>query len=209
MKNILLFALLGLLSLSLMSCDKEQEISHSNNNGSDNILYKVHLQDGYTSIEGITVDQAKGEQFNTRGQNHSSNGHFTIQSGSSLSFSAMENNGGVHGQSHFDGAGNLILAHFKSDCIVVVDNQAYFGGEITQWEVVEGTLPEEWGVGWSMYFAVEDNGEGNNSESDELGASFFMAPPNDPPACDAVYNAYVNFNIPFNPGYHPTHVQVK
>ena len=209
MKALSQFALLVLLSISMMSCDKEQEISTSDHDTSDNILYKVKVQDGKANIEGIAVEPAEEKQLSDRAQNHSANGHFTIQSGSSLSFSAMENNGGVHGQSHFNGAGNLIKAHFDSDCIVVVGNQAYFGGEITQWEVVEGTLPEEWGLGWSIYFAVEDNGEGNNSDPDELGDNFFVAPPDDPPACDAVYNAYEAFNIPFNPGYPPTHVQVK
>lgn len=89
----------------------------------------------------------------------SASGHFTNPLGTSISFSVIHNNAGVHGQGQYWGSDGIL--HLSSECIQVIGNDAIFSQTITQ-STVPGLM-----VGYTFINRVKDNGEGINCPPDQ------------------------------------------
>jgi hypothetical protein len=211
------------LFFSLNSCQKEPTSINPDN---DQQFYVLNTVDGSIisdEVRTISISNVK-PIASQRVLKKSTNGHVRTHSGLAYSFSAKENSGGVHGQTQTISGwpGVIESMHVNSNCITVIGNRAFYGGVITQIEV--GPY-QPFTVGWQVYFAVEDNGEGNNSESDRYGMAIFLLPPGldvnqvlpvefielygIETWCDVWPIEYEDGQIPFLDGLMPTNVQVK
>lgn len=103
--------------------------------------------------------------------NQSINGHFTNQTGTVTSLSAMQNPGGVHGNTIIKGSFGTIK--LEALCVWNEENVGMAGGIILDagYNVVDG-FP--YGPGDQLYFVYKDNGEGNNAELDQYVQAFFF-----------------------------------
>ena len=220
MKNLFFFLFFCLIFLCISACH------WANNNENVRVesqsLYLVHVHQGGITVAPVLTESIKDfseAKIQPRsGNNPSTNGFFNLGA-LMCTFSAIENNSGVHGNTHLTGDGFFQDVRFNSDCITVIDNAAFWGGEITKWIVADpDLLPYD--VGWIMVPAVRDNRQGNNDPPDEVGSTFVVAPPESLPSdfnlpfdtwCDfanAVYNG--EEGSPFYvPGADPTNIMVK
>lgn len=121
----------------------------------------------------------------TRNPNSSANGHCTTFGAHVLSFSAIENNGGVQGQVEISGP--TFNMHLDTKCVFVVNNRATIGGIITQIEIPENFPFPFLTAGWVFYLAVEDNSQGGNSDPERVHANVYAAPPGTPGICHLIH----------------------
>lgn len=119
------------------------------------------------STNGATANQRNPS-------NASANGHFTSPLGTTITFSAIQNNGGVHGQGLFVNENQDL--HLETTCVSVDGNVAVFLSKITA-SNLEG-FP--WGVDNTLVLWVEDHGEGANAEADRFSSTLFVIPPGQP-----------------------------
>lgn len=224
MKKLFRLAYLGLFIISIASCDKSQVTSDlSDQELGGPVFYSVSTVNGILDIEKIPISDLKthlkSKSKARKVTNHSVNGLTKSSGGDQATFSAMQNNGGVHGNTHFSGS-FLIDLKFDSECISVFDNnKAYWGGTVTVFEVAE-PLPFPFGVGDQIYWSAIDNGEGSNSLPDEIGDAFILIP-GGLVATDFGFDSWCDFtDLDYNgyihpgghgyyPGEKPTNVQVK
>ncbi|NNC94681.1 MAG: hypothetical protein HKN92_03905 [Chitinophagales bacterium] len=184
-------------------------------------LYSIDVTSPVVSLQPVSIDQLpalknKPLQLSAWSMKASATGIITTAMGSKVLVSAMRTPSGMHGQNKIDGPSLFKSVRFNSDCIFTVGNQAHFGGEITHLELDTAQLPPGFPlqVGWTIYYAVADSGQGKKSPPDSYGA-IFAAPPFDtagvaiPPMCEAVYDAYQALGVPFFPGQKPTNIVVK
>jgi hypothetical protein len=221
MKNLLRLSFLFFVVATIMSCDqaKESDLVKTDNAS----LYLLTIDDGKYSVEPIAVDAFKEyakTKVGVRGSNPSTNGIFSAGD-LMCTFSAMENNSGVHGNSHLSGDAFWMDVRVNSDCITVIDNIAFWGGECTKWEVGDDRY-DPIGLGWILVLSVKDNGEGNDSDPDEIGTAFIVAPPGSAPSdFQLPFDTWCDFAVAdydyeqgdhghgYLPGQDPTNIQVK
>ncbi|NNE03535.1 MAG: hypothetical protein HKN52_10250 [Eudoraea sp.] len=212
----------GLLFI-LSSCQRESTTIDSNE---DQQYFVFNSTDrSFKAYDIATISQINGIPVaSQRGPNKSTNGHVSTQSGLSFSFSALENPSGVHGQTQTNSGwpGVIESMHATSECITVIGDRAYFGGVITQ---IETGPYQPFSVGWQVYFAVEDNGQGNNADPDRYGVAIFFLPPGllvtdvlpieiielygIESWCDVWPIEYDDGGIPFDDGEVPTNIRIK
>lgn len=148
-------------------------------------LYSFSLADKEISFEAVSLEslQAYPASKATMRSNPHTNGHYTSNNNDTLTltFSAMQNNGGVHGQSRVTGVSYDI--HMSSECLEVDGNQAVFSGQITQANLVPPGTENILVVGAYLYWFVEDNGEGNNAPSDRYSERIFYSSEASGPLC--------------------------
>jgi len=103
----------------------------------------------------------------SRSNSNHANGHFSYVNDvgdveGTITFSAVQNNGGIHGQVVVNG---LVSFHGETNCLMVDGNKAVFGCVITQ--VSDNAGLDFITPGNYVYFRVDDNGEGENDPSDQ------------------------------------------
>jgi len=111
------------------------------------------------------------------------NGHFTIQEGNTFTFSSGDD--GYNGKWASKG-----VANYKGDvvCTNIVDNQVVIQVVITE----VGEIPAEafeLVVGNSLFFLLQDNGEGHNALSDQYFPWILVLPSLDFSVCNEDFGA--------------------
>lgn len=250
MKNLIRLSCIGILLFSIVSCEKSTvvpELSQPQTAETEAPIYYLHTVDGEAVVEELQAEKfdfantsAPTALKSAKSSNSTSNfahGIVTTTSPNTLVFSAKTDKNGVHGENYLDGS-YFKNVKFNSECLTVEDGQAaHFGGEITAWEpgpelpaVISAAGVD---VGWQIFMAAKDVGEGVNAE-DELGGGLIIAPPEATltlaviefmyeipqgtlaalsieTMCDFSAFVYSQGEIPyvFVPGENPTNVQVK
>ena len=201
MKRSILFFLGALTVLLISGCLKQDNV-HVEDDKSEGIFYVMSLQDNSYEVEKFEKSEfEKLELSPIESRNgNSSSATGMVQLGTfQANFNAIQNNGGNHGNTHMSDNGEFAFwldVKFDSECLYIIDNIAFWGGTITNWEVNDGgVLPFD--VGWSLVWATVDNGEGANADPDEMGEALIIYPPNWNPdefgystLCDASYGHY-------------------
>ena len=146
--NVFKFSLLALacvFAFILNSCSKEE-------------LTVTQETDLVTTVDNT--------QTRTSGTSANGQGTLTNADGSTrhFSFHAIENNNGnVEGSGVITYTAGGLRVRFDIDCLSVRDgNMAIMTGIITEYSL------NPFLVGWGCYFRVEDNGEGSNSDPDQI-----------------------------------------
>jgi hypothetical protein len=123
-----------------------------------------------------------------RTANHHLNGHFSPfldPNEVDVTLSAMENNGGIHGNGQVKSW--FLDFNMSTECLTVVGNEAIYGGVITQVNYVDPAWADEWCTticidpGVHFVAKVVDNGEGQNNPPDQTAMFFAIGPV---PLCD-------------------------
>lgn len=221
MKKVLLLLSMGIFLLA--GCSKEEpEIQIEDQTA--NATYVLNVVDGTAAWEGVDMD-VQSARTNSSDASRSSGlrafGRLGVF-GLPTAFSARETNSGTRGRGLLQLAGpggtaaRLILN--SSSVVSIGDGEVVYGGQITR--VIQNNIPppppppgcppmcpppppcSPFDLGTYVYFAVKDNGFGNNapdqfkgviipacSEIPDGGASFpwFIFPWNDVNTGDVVY----------------------
>lgn len=218
--------LLLVLTWLFTGCSKQSSEEMIEESSPSFSFFKLDLEDrsvSPVSLQSMLANKTFEKSISTRNPNSSTNGIYNTPSGSTCEFSAMQNKSGTHGDSEIVLWGGEYTIQFNSDCLSTNGNQAFFGGEITSFEVADGARDLAGGVGWSIFIGVEDGGEGNNANPDKFGRVLYLAAPGTTPAdegypqfdnwCDFWNAAYNGLGNPlfyyFIDGEHPTNVQVN
>lgn len=137
----------------------------------ESTVYRIDLADMGSIVEKVSLNEIRtGRKFtgSQRSPNQHTNGDIVVFDIQEISFSAMVNNGGVHGEVNmaliFDG----LLA--ESDCLLVEGNHAVVGARITE----VGDPDFDFFIGQYLYFQVIDNGEGSNAPEDQMYTTVFI-----------------------------------
>ncbi len=179
MKKVI-YLTLTVVILFNYGCNSEEFEKSDMNVDSEQIDMRTPVGVYNFDIDGnpVEISTFKLEYFDdmrsVRSQNNQSiNGHFTNQSGSTTTLSAMQNNGGAHGNILISGG----FGSFRLDvlCVWNEDNVGMAGGIILEngYNAIDG-FP--FGPGDSMYLVFQDNGEGSNAEKDQYVQAFFYIP---------------------------------
>jgi hypothetical protein len=159
----------------------EKSIDYVFNLDGDNLTWEQVIPDELSSTPGSS------SSVSTRANNNNSvhmHGNFF----GPVEFSATVNNGGTHGGATLN-LGPFVFTT-ETQCILAEDNEAVYGGIIT--EVVGPPGPFQ--PGWRIYFKVIDNGEGNNAPADQFyGAIRFT--PNQNSSCDDYDNWGPSYDV--------------
>jgi hypothetical protein len=193
-----LFLLGGLLALgTLIGCGMEDsvEVPQDNAQVESLIMYRAQMGDqGFEILEELSFEEFKSRAKNkveTRSNpNTESHGDFQFVTPDGNPFHvaghSMDNPGGVHGAVEQSGPG--FIWEGDAYCISTWGNKA-----VTAWEITGITsLPPPLAVGWQIYTAVEDNGQGANAPSDRVSLEFYFCPPGWPTLCE-IYNNDADF----------------
>ena len=142
-------------------------------------LYRADFN-GTTSALMDTILEAAMADYESvvtlRNPNKAASGHYLTQQGHTVTFSAMENNGGVHGAGRVTGP-FFIELRWRTACIEVVGNRATVAGELTYVELGDNPNNYPFSEGWLFYIAVEDNGEGANARPDRYNRQLYYGMP--------------------------------
>lgn len=134
-------------------------------------IYNFDKDGNPVEIKKITLEEFSHMTAMKGPNSQSINGHFTNQTGAVTTVSAMQNPGGVHGNTIIKGSfGSLKL---EALCVWNEENVGMAGGIILDagFNVVDG-FP--YGPGDQLYFVYKDNGEGNNADLDQYVQAFFF-----------------------------------
>jgi hypothetical protein len=183
MKNLML--LIPLACLLLTSCSTEEINEPTVEQKSDTAyVFKLSKTNDWEATTTINPRNKSNHTFSSRKNVNSlhAHGYFGAFNGGQISFSGTQNNGGVHGSAALEVTfGPFGTAHVVIETVSVVsigDNEVIYGGQIT--EVVENTVMypppppgfpappcDAYELGTYVYFAVKDNGQGNNAPADQ------------------------------------------
>jgi hypothetical protein len=173
--------LLAFAFVFFYGCNKQESIKTAADQqfeSSSVTIYAVDLDGGLSNGTALSIsksdqgiDHASALKANN---NQQANGHFNTQGGAVVTFSAMVNSGGIHGNVDitFGGTGGKIKLNTTG--LVVESNQATIGGQIIQTDI-DCECPYSV-LGNYVYVFVEDNGEGNNAPSDRYGSALYWSP---------------------------------
>jgi hypothetical protein len=197
MKKLFTVACLALL---FTSCEKELSNSDSNIlalDNTENAVYQINASGEFELIQisEDMLEQTKTGSISTRSNGNSAHTHGDFSweaAGITLEWSGTENNGGPHGSATFQQVMNLPFPPFsanlqltlETECVTVIDNEAVYGGLIT--EAVDNPFPPggPFDVGNHVFFKVIDNGQGNNAPADQYATGIFIVPSFVTTACD-------------------------
>ena len=127
--------LMALAIVVLFGCAKEETttaaLSAENQQVEESTasIFRMNFDYPELGFEAVSLESLKsnsGSAASTRSNHPHTNGHYTSQNGNTLTFSAIQNNGGVHGQ--VTGTGEFFDIRMSSECIVVEGNQAVLSG---------------------------------------------------------------------------------
>jgi hypothetical protein len=174
-----LIPLIALALFILVGCDKEE----SNLNMVDNLLVEessvwVMNTDGESPVwEVVALDELPSTQSSSSsasGASSRSNSVHMHGDFPGVEFSATVNNGGPHGGATL----NLGPWSFttETECIMDEDNEAVYGGTITERTGPPPFPGAPFNVGDHIYFKVIDNGQGNNAPADQFYGSIQFSP---------------------------------
>ncbi|MCD2259138.1 hypothetical protein [Psychroserpens luteolus] len=179
MKNLMLLITLGFICLT--SCSKE-ELNEPTVEQKTEAVYLFKLSS--TNDWEASVSNKSNTAFSSRSQKNSLHAHgdFSGFGGGLISFSGTQNNGGAHGSATLDitfgpfGTANVVLETVS--VVSIGNNEVVYGGQIS--EVIENTVMfpppppgfpapqcDPYDLGTYVYFAVKDNGQGNNAPLDQ------------------------------------------
>lgn len=193
MKNVVYLAATFLFLTA--SCSKDQDISsdHATPQQKQIEVKGITLDGVVQNTRYFNLDEAlnpntvsSNDKYNqNQVQNYGSiNGHFNAgPNGQTMSFSGVENNGGIHGNANFDGEFDF---KFSTACISVVGNRGVIAGNITQITALPNGLDTLLFVGDYVYFLLIDNGEGANSALDQYSQQFYFSPAAGGPLCHLI-----------------------
>ena len=184
MKNLML--LTAFLCIVFTSCSKE-DINEQPLQEQTDAAYVFKLSQGneWEAVLNSQLENKINTEFisSRNGNSLHAHGNFSGFNGGLISFSGTQNNGGVHGSATLEvtfgpfGTANVVLETVS--VISIGDNEAVYGGQIT--EVLENTVMfpppppgfpappcDAYELGTYVYFAVKDNGQGDNSPADQF-----------------------------------------
>ena len=180
------------LILAVCSC-QDQEI-HPDTTTSNPLDHQFQRVDQSLNISrAVGISNANFQPVLLRGSVEKANGHFLSAGLHQVSFSAVENAGGTHGQAEMSGP--VYNMHLETYCISVSGNRATIAGIVTQIEDLPENYPTPFDVGYQFYYAVEDNGEGSGSGPERSHGYVYIGPPGAPPFCEIL--------LPDHPVYWP------
>nr|WP_321237447.1 hypothetical protein [uncultured Psychroserpens sp.] len=183
MKNLMLIITLGFICLT--SCSKE-ELNEPITEQNTEATYVFKLSNTNDWEASVSSDQGEksNNAFSSRSNGNSLHAHgiFSAFDGGLISFCGTQNNGGTHGNARLEvtfgpfGTANVTLETVS--VVSIGDNEVVYGGQIS--EVIENTVMfpppppgfpappcDPYELGTYVYFAVKDNGQGNNAPSDQ------------------------------------------
>ena len=173
-----LMPLMVLAIILLIGCAKEETVDILQAN-EDQPIYRVQLTDeGVKILETLSYEEIMSRKSATAesrsNPNAMANANFTFNGYSAVGH-GMQNNSGAHGSVE-----QISLTSgdsWKGDAYCVStwgedDNRAVGGWEITEDNNFFGAP-----LGWLVFVAVEDNGEGANAPSDKVNLFFAVVPP--------------------------------
>jgi len=178
-KNSFLFAFALLFAFG---CQKEESAPDADQQMTNTIdVWLFNSNDGSVVQKTIDVNdfQSKSASNDLKQANSAhTHGSFSNES-KSITWSGTQNNGGTHGSATvtLNVADPAIVLTLETECVMVEGKKAVYGGTIT----AALNVPEEdqafFGVGGHYYFAVIDNGQGNNAPPDQYSnvAALFPA----------------------------------
>lgn len=204
MKKIVLSMSIGLLLLG--GCSEENLVTQIEEQTGD-LVYIFNINSENPVWEAIILDELESTQsisnyvstsHNNGSHNNENSAHTHGDLGPIIQeWSGTQNNGGVHGSA------SLLLFGFsevtmETECVMVEDNEAVYGGTIT--EISPPFGPFE--IGALIYFKVIDNGQGNNAPADQFNSISIIVPVGDPSLCGEVgpsfflWDAFPNNDVP-------------
>lgn len=170
-------SLLFICTLAIMiSCNEDDSSTLIEETTDTENLYRFNLSDEqfrYEILQPEAIFNKNGMSLTTRGNNISANGDFVLNSVAPVDFSAMKNNGGIHGTVEFPAF--LGGTYGETTCLLVEDNQAVIGFKIEE----IGNPAAAFLIGYYMYFHVIDNGEGANDPVDQMYGTVYIASTDD------------------------------
>jgi hypothetical protein len=137
----------------------------------------------YHEVEIDEIANASEQSIDFRNPNTVVTGHYNTRGGHTVTLSAIENHGGIHGKGRITGP-VYIDVKFDVDCVTKVGNRATVGGKITSIELGDNPFELDVDIGWILYLAVEDNGEGANAASDRYHTEIYLGEPGFGSFCD-------------------------
>jgi hypothetical protein len=182
MKNLML--LIPLVCILFTSCSTE-EVNEPNIEQKSESAYvfklsKTNVWEAEVSTNLIGRSNIANDRKN--GNSLHAHGDFGGFGGGLISFSGTQNNGGAHGSATLEvtfgpfGTANVVLETVS--VVSIGNNEVVYGGQIS--EVIENTVMfpppppgapappcDPYELGTYIYFAVKDNGQGNNAPSDQ------------------------------------------
>lgn len=186
MKKLILLMSFGLLILT--GCSKEESTDQIEEQ-SVNSIYTLATSNGESSWESVAFDESLS--VSESGNTNRSRGIRAIGRfggfGLPTTFTGIQNNSGARGRAlvQLSGPGGSAARLFvrTSSVVSIGDNEVVYGGIITR--VIENSIPppppcptfpncpppppcSPFDLGTYVYFAVKDNGQGNNAPLDQF-----------------------------------------
>ncbi len=203
MKKIVLSMSIGLLLLggcseeNLVTQIEEQtgDLVYVFNSNSENPVWEAIILDELESTQSISLDELESTQsisnYALTEHNNENSAHTHGDLGPIIQeWSGTQNNGGVHGSA------SLLLFGFsevtmETECVMVEDNEAVYGGTITEISPPFGPFQ----IGAVIYFKVIDNGQGNNAPADQINPISLIVPVGEPSQCDVFTPSFFLWDV--------------
>jgi len=204
MKKIVLSMSIGLLLLggcseeNLVTQIEEQtgDLVYVFNSNSENPVWEAIILDELESTQSISLDELESTQsisnYALTEHNNGNSVHTHGDLGPIIQeWSGTQNNGGVHGSA------SLLLFGFseitmETECVMVEDNEAVYGGTITE---ISPPFGPPFEIGAVIYFKVIDNGQGNNAPADQINPITIIAPVGSPSGCDVFTPSFFLWDV--------------
>lgn len=183
MKNLML--LITLVCILFTSCSTEDVNDQTLEQKTESsYVFKLSKTKDWVAIVSNDLGTKSNNTFNSRrnGKSLHAHGDFGGFGGGQISFSGTQNNGGAHGSATLEvtfgpfGTANVVLETVS--VISIGGNEVVYGGQIV--EVIQNTVMfpppppgfpappcDAYELGTYVYFAVKDNGQGNNAPADQ------------------------------------------
>ena len=142
----------------------------------ENSIFMMDLNAEQLQINKINAEDlviSSGLKLKARSNNSRANGDFILGGLLPIEFSAVQNNGGIHGDLNLGTAIGNFLG--EASCLTIEDNHAVAGFQIT------GVSNPDFSflINLYLYIQVVDNGEGANASADQMYSTIFITNLND------------------------------
>lgn len=182
MKNLMLLIPIVLIMFTACSSEDVNEATLEQITETD-YIFKLSKTNQWEAVVSTNQGEKTNNPFNSSRNGNSLHAHGDFGAfGGQISFSGTQNNGGSHGSATLEatfgpfGTANVVLETVS--VVSIGDNEVVYGGQIV--EVIENTVMfpppppgfptppcDAYELGTYVYFAVKDNGQGNNAPSDQ------------------------------------------